>query len=477
MATISTPGVGSGLDVNSIVTQLVALEKQPLTVLQTKASSLQTKLSAYGTIKSQMSSLQDASAALLNSSSWATKTFSSNNSSAITGTATEGALATSFSVKVVDLAQAQSVRAGAVTTGATMGSDGSLSIQLGEWAGSSFTEGSISAVSVSITSTDTMTDIAGKINQAGAGVTALVVRSGTEERLMIRGNSTGSESGFRIQTFDGSNAAITDGTTGVGKLAYDTNGVSVYGMTQTQSALNSNVEIDGISVSSATNTVSDAVPGVTLNLLATTSTATQVTVGADTTVAKSKIEAFQKAYNTLNATLASMTSYNAESKSAGTLQGDSTAVGLQNVLRSMLGANGPSGSSFGRLSDVGLELQRDGSLSLNATKMTSSLSNLTNLQSFFDTDSGSSATDGMARRLRDFVRTAVSIDGNIDNRNKALKSAIDRNGDEQDTVSARITRTEARLYAQYSRLDASMAALSSLSSFVTAQVAVWNQSS
>lgn len=477
MATISTPGVGSGLDVNSIVSQLVALEKQPLTVLQTKASSLQTKLSAYGTIKSQMSSLQDASANLLNNSAWQTKTFTSNNSSAVTGTATENALATSFSVKVVDLAQAQSVRTGAVATGSAIGSDGTLAIQLGEWAGSAFTEGSSSAVSVSITSTDTMSDIAGKINQAGAGVTALVVRSGTEERLMIRGNSTGNEAGFRIQASDGSNTPITDGTTGVGKLAYDTNGVSMYGMTQTQSALNANVEIDGIAVSSATNTVSDAVPGITLNLLATTSTAAQVTVGADTATAKSNIEAFQKAYNTLSATLASMTSYNAASKSAGALQGDSTAVGLQNVLRSMLGASGPSGNSFGRLSDVGLELQRDGSLSLNTTKMTSSLSNLSSLQSFFDADSGSTVTDGMARRMRDFVRTAVSIDGNIDNRNKALKSAIDRNEKEQDTVSSRIARTETRLYAQYSRLDASMASLSSLSSFVTAQVAVWNQSS
>lgn len=477
MATISTPGIGSGLDVSSIVTQLVALEKQPLTLLQTKASSLQTKLSAYGRVKSEMSSLQDAAAALLNTSAWQSKTFTSNNTSAITGSVTESALATSFSVKVIDLAQSQSVRAGAVTTGSAIGADGRLDIQLGEWSGPSFAPGTGAAVSVSVSATDTMTDIASKINQSGSGVTALVVRSGTEERLMLRGNQTGSEAGFRIQTFDGGGTAITDGATGVGKLAYDTNGVSTYGMTQTQSALNANVEIDGIAVSSSTNTVSDAVPGVTLNLLATTSTATNVTVGADTAEAKSKIEAFQKAYNTLNTTLADMTRYNAASKSAGALQGDSTAVGLQSVLRSMVGANGPSGTSFSRLSDVGLELQRDGSLSLNATKLTTSLGSLSDLQSFFETDSGSTVTDGIARRLRDFVRTAVSIDGSIDNRNKALKSAIDRNGVEQERISERVARSETRLYAQFSRLDANMATLSSLSSFVTSQVAVWNQSS
>lgn len=476
MATISTPGVGSGLDVRTIVTQLVALEKQPLTQLQTKATSLQTKLSAYSRVKSEMAALQDASAALLDTSSWQTKTFTSNNTSALTGNASEGALATSFAVKVTDLAQAQSVRAGAVTTGSALGTDGRLDIQLGEWSGAVFSPGSVTAVSVAVSASDTMTDIASKINQSDAGVTALVVRSGTEERLMLRGKSTGEAAGFRIQTFDGNSSPVTDGVTGIGKLAYDSNGTSIYGMAQTQAAKNANVEIDGIAVSSATNTVVDAVPGITLNLLATTSTPVQVTVGADTATTKNKLEAFQKAYNTLNTTLADMTRYNAASKSAGALQGDSTAVGLQSVLRSMLGANGPTGNSFGRLSDVGLELQRDGSLSLNSSKLTSSLDNISSLQSFFDTDSGNTLTDGVARRLRDFVRTAVNIDGSIDNRNKALKSAIDRNTVEQDRINERVARSETRLYAQFSRLDANMASLSSLGSFVSSQVAVWNQS-
>ena len=116
MATISTPGVGSGLDVRTIVTQLVALEKQPLTQLQTKASSLQTKLSAYGRLKSEMASLQDAAGAMLNPSTWNSKTFASNNGSAVTGSVSDSALATSFSVRVNNLAQAQSVRSSPLTT-------------------------------------------------------------------------------------------------------------------------------------------------------------------------------------------------------------------------------------------------------------------------------------------------------------------------------------------------------------------------
>ena len=106
MATISTPGVGSGLDVKSIVTQLVNLEKAPLTLLQTKAASLQTKLSAFGRIKSELASLQDAAAALLDNSTWSSKTFTSNNTSAITGSSSATALSTTFSVQVSALAQA-----------------------------------------------------------------------------------------------------------------------------------------------------------------------------------------------------------------------------------------------------------------------------------------------------------------------------------------------------------------------------------
>ena len=476
MATISTPGVGSGLDVRTIVSQLVALERQPITQLQTKASSLQTKLSAYGRLKSEMATLQDAATALTNPSTWNSKTFTSNNTSAVTGSVTEGALATSFSVRVNNLAQAQSVRSGALATNAAIGSEGRLDLQSGKWDGTTFTS-SGSAVSVNILDTDTLSDIAGKINSSGAGVTAVVVRSGAEDRLLLRGNGTGDDAGFRIQSFDGGGTAITDGTTGVGSLAFDHGPTGFYGMARTQTAMDANIEIDGIAVSSATNTVSDAVPGVTLNLLAETTSNAQVSIAANEAETKARLETFQKAYNTLNASLADLTRYNAANKSAGPLQGDSTAVGLQSVLRSMLGANGPAGTSFSRLSDVGMELQRDGSLSINSAKLTASLAKPEDLRTFFDADSGNATTDGLAKRLGDFVRTAVSIDGTIDNRNKALKSAIDRNTTEQERISERVTRSETRLYAQFSRLDANMAALSSLGSFVSSQVAVWNKSS
>jgi flagellar hook-associated protein 2 len=476
MATISTPGVGSGLDVRSIVSQLVALEKQPLTQLQSKATSLQTKLSSYGRIKSEMASLQDAAAALLEKSAWDTKTFSSTNTSAVSGLAQAGALAASFAVQVTQLAQSQAVRSATVASNTALGSDGSLKIRTGAWSGNTFTPGSGGITNVAIVATDSLTDIAAKINASGAGLSAFVVRSGAEERLLMRSNGTGQESGFEIKSYDDVGVEITDGTTGVGKLAYASSPpAAIYGMAQTQAAVNANMTIDGIVVTSATNTVTDAVPGVTLNLNAITTTAAQVTVGPDKAEAKTKIEAFRVAYNTMNATLSELTRYNGSTNKAAILQGDSTAVGLQNVLRAMVGAEGPTGTTIKRFSDLGVELQRDGSLSMNATKFDASTADLPNLKTFFEADSGSALTDGMARRIRDFSRTVNGIDGNVDGRNKELTRAIKANATEQERISARIARTEVRLYAQFSRLDANMASLSSLGSFVSQQVTMWNK--
>jgi flagellar hook-associated protein 2 len=476
--TISSPGIGSGLDVKSIVTQLVALEKQPITALQTKSSTLQTKLSAYGQVKSSLAALDDAASALMDSTTWNARTFASNNTAAITGTATSSALASSFSVQVTALAQVQSLKSNPVTSGAALGSAGRLDIQVGQWSGTAFSGGS-NAVSVSVASTDTLSDIASKINNASAGVSAVVVTSNGQDRLLIRGNTTGGASGFQIRSYDATSTEITDGTTGVGQLAYAYNAggapPAFYGMAQTQAAQNSSITIDGIVVSSATNTVSDAVPGVTLNLLSTTSTAAQVTVGLDKDVIKTKLEAFRTAYNDIRTKLAADVKYDAGAKTSGPLQGDSTAVGLQSMLRDLAASTGPTGSTIGRLSDLGLEMQRDGTLASNTTKLDAALQNPSNVQTFLTFSSGTSASDGIARRIRDFARGANSIDGNVTGRNTALQASIARNATEIDKLTARAARVEANLYAQYSRLDANLGTLTSLGSFVTQQIAQWNK--
>jgi len=472
---ISSPGVGSGLDINSIVTQLAAVEKQPLVQLQKNASKLQTQLSSFGTVKSQLASLQDASAALLSSDTWGSKTFSSNNTSAITGSVSTSALASSFSVGVTQLAAAQSARTAALTTTSTVGADGSLSIAIGTWSGNTFTQGSATAIPVSISSADTLTTVASKINSAGAGVSASVVTSGTEQRLLISGTNTGAANGFKITALDGS-TEITDGVTGVGKFSY-TSTTGTNGLTRTQAAQNASITVEGITVTSSTNTVADAVPGVTLKLLSTTTSNAQITVGGDTETIKTKIKAFQDAFNNLVTNLKNLTKYDSTTKTAGALQGDGTAVGLLSVLRSMISASGPTASAatFGRLSDVGLQQQQDGTLTTNASKLTTALNSLDSLKTFFSNAGDSTVTNGLARRFRDFAMQANGVTGTLSLKNTAIQTAISRNTKDQSKVNDKVTEVTKRLYAQYSGLDTKMGGLNGLSSFVSSQVAQWNK--
>lgn len=477
MATLSSPGIGSGLDIKSIVSQLVALERVPVTKLETKGAALQTKLSAYGQVKATLATLDDAATALMDATTWKARTFTSNNTTAITGSATSTALTSSFAVQVSALAQVQTLKSNPVTAGSAIGSDGRLDIKAGQWTGASFNGGSNATVSVTVAATDTLTNIADKINTASAGVSAVVVTSGGLDRLLIRGNSTGEASGFKIDTFDGTGAQITNGSTGVGVFAYSATGFpsAIYGMTQTQAAQNAALTIDGIGISSASNTVSDAVPGITLNLHASTTTAAQVTVGVDKDVIKAKVESFRTAFNDIRTKMAGFMLYDAATKKGGPLLGDNTALNIDKMLRDMVSATGPAASTIGRLSDMGLQIQRDGTLATNTTKLDNALQDVANVQAFLTTSTGTSSTDGIARRLRDFAKGLNNIDGNVTGRNTALQNAITRNSKDIDTMNARVTRTEARLYAQYGRLDSSLSSINGMGSFMSSQIAQWNK--
>ncbi len=463
---ISSTGVGSGLDVQSIVSQLVAIEKQPLTQLQTKATTFQTQLSAYGKIKSQASALGDAAALLAGTSGWNAQKATSSNATAVSVTAGSAAVATSLGVEVSQLARAQSSASAGVAAGVAVGATGSLLIELGSWSEDAvplFSAGT--SVSVAIEATDTVSAMASKINAAGAGVTATVLRDGANERLVLRSSSTGAAAGFRLNT---------PADSGLASLGFTnpSDGVAFAG----QSALDAKVKINGVDVVSATNKMTDVIPGVTLQLNQVTTASVEIAVENDLEVVQKNIQGFVDAYNTLNQTLADATKYTAASKTAGPLQGDSTTTGLQNALRAMLGSSSV-GSSFSRLSDVGIERQTDGSLKINTTKMTSAQQDLPNLKNLFATDNSDTTTNGFGLKVRDFARGLVAFDGLVSNKSTALQDAINRNSKDQERVTERATRVEAQLYKQYSALDAQMAQMSALSSYVTAQLAVWSNSS
>ena len=462
---ISSTGVGSGLDVKSIVTQLVAIEKQPLKQLQAKASTFQTQLSLYGKIKSQASALGDAAALLAGTGGWNTQKSTSSIAAAVGVTAGTAAVKGAFSVEVQQLARAQSTASVGLAASAAVGASGSLKIEMGSWSADAIPVFSVgTSVAVAVNAADTVSAIASKINAAGAGVTATVLRDGTKERLVLRSNNTGVDSGFRV------NSPADPGLAALG-MTNPSNGVGFVG----QTAQDAKVKINGVAVVSATNKMVDVVPGVTLQLNQVTTAPAEITVENDLDVVQKNIQGFVDAYNALNSTLADATKYTPGTKTGGPLQGDATTLGLQNALRSMLGSTS-SGSTFSYLSDVGIERQTDGSLKVNATKLTSAQQDLPNLKNLFAANNSNPMTNGFGLKVRDFSRGLVSLDGTVSNKSAALQGAISRNSKDQERVTERADRVEVQLLRQYSALDAQMAQLNGLNAYVTAQLAQWNKS-
>lgn len=500
MATISSAGIGSGLDVNSIVSQLVALEKQPLKILALKATSVQSQISAFGSVKSQFSTLTDVATRLSVSTAWGARNATSSNTSAATITTTATANATHFTLDVDALAMSQSVSSGQLEAGKAVGA-GTLTLSLGTWAsgGSSFAKSTTSSdVAVQVSATDTVATIAAKINASNSGVVATAFNDGTHDRLLLSSKDTGKEAGFRVVASDTSGAVMT-GNTGLARLGFDP-ATSMLGMAAggengvvipVQYGQDAKARINGLVVTSASNTLADNIPGVTIKLLATTTSgygtmnsegvSTEVKVPVTMSISENVIPAVQNvqdfvdAYNALNTTLSDLTKYDSATKTAGLFQGDSSVVGLQTLLRNMLGSVS-TGGEYSRLSDVGLELQLDGSLKLNTPKLSAAANNGLGLQQLFSANSDNAATNGFGLKFAALGRGLLGTGGSVVTRATALETALTTNGVQQAKVNDRASVVEEQLRKRYSALDVQMASLNAMSAYVTQQVATWNKS-
>ncbi len=479
VGSISSAGIGSGLDVNSIITQLMAVESQPLTLLQQKASSLQTELSTYGSMKSQYSTLSDKINALLSPTLWSATTATSDDTSAVKVATASNAQAGSYAVAVNALATVQTVTSTALASSDATLSEGTLTIELGSWSGnppSTFTAKSGSApVTVTIGPGDTsLASIRDKINAAGAGVVASIINDASGARLSLRSAATGAENGFRItasETVDDGNPA-----TGLSMLGFDpSSGSSTLSLTQ--AAGNASATINGIAVSSASNTLSNVIDGLTVSLLKPTAAPVNVGVAPDTNAIKTAITDFVTAFNGLAGFIHTQTAYDPTAKKGGALQGDQATLSIQNQLRGVVNLASSASSVFSTLSDIGITMQADGTLATDSTKLDNALGNLPELKKLLYTDGADSASSGFMRRFQQVAYAALSVDGVFAARTAGLNASLQRNSKAQDDMQTRLAATQARLQAQYTALDAQMSQLNGLSNYVSQQIAAMTKSS
>jgi flagellar hook-associated protein 2 len=202
-----------------------------------------------------------------------------------------------------------------------------------------------------------------------------------------------------------------------------------------------------------------------------------MSVSENVTPAVQNVQNFVDAYNALAQNLADLTKYDATNKTSALFQGDSSIVGMQSVLRSMIGSSTTGSSVYSRLSDVGIQLQPDGiNLGINTTKLAAAANNGTELQKFFITNNNNTLTDGFAIKFKNFGAGVLATGGTVANKSKALQAQLKRNTDDQQAVNDKADRVQSRLLAQYSALDGKMASLGALQAYVSQQVTTWNKS-
>lgn len=377
---IQSTGVGSNLDVNGLISKLMQIEGQPLTTLAKKEASYQAKLSAYGSLSGAVSSFQSALTSLSSSSTFQNLTATPGDSSILTASTTSVATAGSYNINTTLLAQAQTISStgqASTTTAIGGGSSTTVSFQFGTisggtlsngiYTGATYTQDATQATgSVTINSSNnSLQGIRDAINTANIGVSASIVGDGsaTPYHLVLSSTKTGATSSLKISVSgDASIASL---------LNYDP--AATQNLTQTVTGQNAALTVNGIAISSASNSVSGAIQGTTLSLAKTGSTTLNIT--ANTSAVQSAINGFVTAYNSLNSTLASLTSYDAASKKGGILLGDSTTSGIQNQIRGALSTavNG-LGGGLTTLSQIGITFQKDGTLATDSSKLSTALS-------------------------------------------------------------------------------------------------------
>jgi flagellar hook-associated protein 2 len=458
----------SALDVPSLVSQLMAVERRPIDKLTAKIASYETKISSFGTISSLVSGFQTASQGL--NSSLQKLTATPSDSSVLSATAVSTAVSGTYAVTVSQLAQSQNlVAAGRTSSTAAIGDGTATTVTFdlgtisggtltdGVYSGAAFTSNGSGTVDITIDGTNnTLEGIRDAINAASAGVTATIVNdgSGTPYRLALTSSSSGASNSFKITTSGG------DGTID-SLLGYDPAGTQ--NLTQTLAAQNANLTVNGIAITSATNTVSEAIQGVTLTLK-NTATSANLTVARDTTSINTAASGFVDAYNALASQIKSRSAYGTNGTAAGSLAGDGTLRLMQDQLRSLF-STPASGGTLTSLTQVGISFQRDGSLQLDSSKFNSALS-----ADFSDVSNLFSSSTGYATRLEEWTKSTLGAGGLIDTRAQSLNQYIkDKNG-EVDRLELRMSGIEKRYTIEYTNLNLLLSRMNSTSTYLTQQL-------
>lgn len=462
----SSLAFGTNLDINSIVTQLMTVEKRPLTLLAAKQSALDAKISSYGMLKSAFSTLQSAAEGLSKADVFAARKATIADGNVATVAASTTATPGNYSIEVSSLARAQVTASAAFAGGssATVGS-GTLTIELGNYSGGAFTVNpDKTPVTVTIPNTATsLGDVRDAINTANAGVTASLLNDGTGTRLVITSKDGGTANTVRITAND-SDGDNTDAA-GLSRLIYDASTGGSSNMSEKVTATDALLKVNGIDVVSSTNTLTNTIEGVTLTLKNTNvGSPTTLTVSNDSSGAKAAVEKLVKSYNDAILTIKNQTAYNSTTDKGAALSGESTVLSLRSRLASVVTGEIAPGVS---LASIGVSVQKDGSLKVDSDKLATALDNGKAKALFV----GSTGVTGLASKIDSMIAAAIDDEGLIGNRLAGMDDAKKAMKVQEERLNTRMDLIEARYRRQFSALDTLMSSMNQTSDYLTKQLA------
>jgi flagellar hook-associated protein 2 len=450
---------GSVIDVSQLVSELVSATQSPQeSIISNQTQSVTAQISAVGTLQSALSTFQSSLSALDTPEAFGTESATSSNTTAFTATAGSDAVLGTYSVSVTQLAQAQQLVSTAFAGGSSAPTGtGTLQLSLG---GTSF------SVTVN-SSNDTVAGIAAAINSAtgNPGIEASVVTGTDGAHLVLTSSLTGASNTIQVSE--------TDGGTGLSGLTYGTGNTANYTEPTGGTPQDAKFSIAGVAYTSPSNTVTDALSGVTLSLTGTTTTTSSsgtttdtpasLTVATNTSDIETNIQSFVSAYNTMQSSLASLGSYNSTTDTAGPMMGNPLLLGIQNELNSALYSIVDTGSStYNSLASIGITTNSDGSLSLNqATLGTALSSDYGAVSQLF------SGTSGVATALNSQITSDLGSAGPISTTSQTLVQRENALTEQSDQLQQQMNALSASLTQQYSSLNTLLSSLQTTSSYLT----------
>ena len=442
--TVSFGGLATGLDTNSIIDAIMGVERQPLARMETDKTWLNNRLSAFSELDSKLKSFQDSIADLGDPDVLQKHSVELSSTDYFTATVSSDALAgTRYQVEVLSIAQVQKSVSDSGFASKTDGSFGTGSLSL--------TVGTTTSTIEITAANNSLEGIMQAINDADLGVSAAIINDGTASpyRLMLTGENVGTS--FSL---DGS--GLAGGTDSLGTF------------TVTQTATQAHVRIDGVDIYSENNTISEAIPGVTLDLIdASAGETVNVGVTLDKAAIQAKVESFAKGYNEVIGFITGQSTMG--DTEPGVLAGDAGINSIKRHLQNMLTEPYANSGIFSTLSELGFETQKDGTVVVNEEKLTDAIDN--HLDSVVSLLAGDDGKSGLAGNFQDYLDSMTNAaDGMLAGRKRSIDDNIRQIDEQIERTEARLAKREETLRDQYNAMEKLVSQWSSTGDYLMQQL-------